>query len=91
MSEPPADLIFRSLDSGHDGDSAWPLWGLATRLASAMGLHRDGVQWGLADDQAEERRHVLRRFISHTQTYFLGNLYDRRSHVKLLFETVRTV
>lgn len=39
-----------------NGDSAWPLWGLAMRQAIAMGLHRDGERWNLEVDISEERR-----------------------------------
>jgi hypothetical protein len=53
---------------GRNGDSAWPLWGLAMRLCQAvrppsdgpangqMGLHRDGAKWNLPAETVEERR-----------------------------------
>lgn len=44
------------MDSGKNGESAWPLWGLAARLAQGMGLHRDGERWNLPKDVVEERR-----------------------------------
>lgn len=60
-------------DRGRDGDSAWPLWGLAMRIAQAvsrsfyrcsiterqMGLHRDGGKWNLPDEVVEDRRRVF--------------------------------
>ncbi|KLT41091.1 hypothetical protein CC85DRAFT_303533 [Cutaneotrichosporon oleaginosum] len=46
-------------EEGRNGDPAWPLWGLAMRIAQAMGLHRDGESWGLPPDVIEERRHVF--------------------------------
>ncbi|BEJ05387.1 hypothetical protein CcaverHIS641_0212040 [Cutaneotrichosporon cavernicola] len=46
-------------EEGRNGDPAWPLWGMAMRLAQAMGLHRDGESWGLPPEVIEERRHVF--------------------------------
>ncbi|WVF70366.1 hypothetical protein IAT40_005156 [Kwoniella sp. CBS 6097] len=46
-------------EKGRDGDSAWPLWGLAMRIIVAMGLHRDGARWNLPEDVVEERRQVF--------------------------------
>lgn len=43
-------------ESGKNGDSAWPLWGLSMRMVIAMGLHRDGERWGLDDKVVQERR-----------------------------------
>jgi hypothetical protein len=45
-------------ESGKNGDSAWPLWGLTMRLVVAMGLHRDGFRWGLHPDIVQERRQI---------------------------------
>ncbi|KFZ02024.1 hypothetical protein V500_00474 [Pseudogymnoascus sp. VKM F-4518 (FW-2643)] len=47
------------LDKGRRGDNAWPVWGLATRLAQAMGMHRDGARWNLPREVVEERRKVF--------------------------------
>lgn len=49
-------LITRTMDSGRNGDAAWPLWGLVIRTVQAMGLHRDGRRWNLPDADIEERR-----------------------------------
>jgi len=46
------------MDSGKNGDRAWPLWGLTTRTIQAMGLHRDGEKWRLPQSDIEERRYV---------------------------------
>ncbi|OCF39133.1 hypothetical protein I317_07074 [Kwoniella heveanensis CBS 569] len=46
-------------EKGRDGDSAWPLWGLAMRIIVAMGLHRDGARWNLPEKVVEERRQVF--------------------------------
>ncbi|WVQ97545.1 hypothetical protein IAU59_004659 [Kwoniella sp. CBS 9459] len=46
-------------EKGRDGDSAWPLWGLAMRIIVAMGLHRDGARWNLPAEVVEERRQVF--------------------------------
>ncbi|WWC87416.1 uncharacterized protein L201_002305 [Kwoniella dendrophila CBS 6074] len=46
-------------EKGRNGDSAWPLWGLAMRIIVAMGLHRDGARWNLPADVVEERRQVF--------------------------------
>ncbi|WWC67436.1 uncharacterized protein I206_101344 [Kwoniella pini CBS 10737] len=46
-------------EKGRNGDSAWPLWGLAMRIIVAMGLHRDGARWNLPTDVVEERRQVF--------------------------------
>lgn len=48
-----------SLESGQNGDSAWPLLGLVMRVVQAMGLHRDGKRWALPDELIEERRVVF--------------------------------
>lgn len=48
----------REAEAGRSGDPAWPLWGLAMRIAQAMGLHRDGETWGLPPEVTEERRWV---------------------------------
>ena len=47
------------LDKGRRGDNAWPIWGLVMRLIQAMGMHRDGTCWNLAEDVVEERRKVF--------------------------------
>ncbi|EJT46054.1 hypothetical protein A1Q1_05436 [Trichosporon asahii var. asahii CBS 2479] len=44
-------------EKGRSGDSAWPLWGLAMRLVTAMGLHIDGERWNLPDQLAALRAH----------------------------------
>nr|XP_019044409.1 hypothetical protein I302_07693 [Kwoniella bestiolae CBS 10118]OCF23339.1 hypothetical protein I302_07693 [Kwoniella bestiolae CBS 10118] len=49
----------RSMDSGKNGDSAWPLWGLTAHMSLAMGLHRDGARWNLPEHAIEERRRVF--------------------------------
>lgn len=46
-------------EKGRNGDSAWPLWGVAMRLVTAMGMHIDGKRWNLPDEVAEERRLVF--------------------------------
>lgn len=46
----------RETERGRNGDSAWPLWGLAMRIIQAMGLHRDGQRWDLPVAAVEERR-----------------------------------
>ncbi|CAK7235708.1 hypothetical protein SBRCBS47491_009387 [Sporothrix bragantina] len=46
-------------DKGRRDDKAWLLWGLATRMTQAMGLHRDGARWNLPPDIVEERRKVF--------------------------------
>ncbi|RSH94924.1 hypothetical protein EHS25_000008 [Saitozyma podzolica] len=47
-----------SMDSGRNGDSSWPLWGVTMRMVQAMGLHRDGERFGLPPKAVEERRRV---------------------------------
>jgi hypothetical protein len=44
------------MDSGRNGDSSWPLWGVTMRMVQAMGLHRDGERFGLPPKAVEERR-----------------------------------
>ncbi|WWC60056.1 uncharacterized protein I303_102619 [Kwoniella dejecticola CBS 10117] len=51
--------LLLSMDSGKNGDSAWPLWGLTAHMSLAMGLHRDGARWNLPDHAVEERRRVF--------------------------------
>jgi hypothetical protein len=53
---PAWHLQERETEEGRNGDPAWPLWGLAMRIAQAMGLHRDGESWGLPPEVIEERR-----------------------------------
>lgn len=47
------------LDKGRRGDNAWPIWGLVMRLIQAMGMHRDGTCWNLAEEVVEHRRKVF--------------------------------
>lgn len=53
-------------ESGRNGESTWPLWGLNMRLIQAMGLHRDGERWGLSAEVSE-----IRRLVSSPQSYWL--------------------
>ncbi|WWC88880.1 uncharacterized protein L201_003795 [Kwoniella dendrophila CBS 6074] len=46
-------------EKGRNGDSAWPLWGMAMRLSQAMGLHRDGARWNLPAEVVEQIRRVF--------------------------------
>ncbi|KIS00216.1 hypothetical protein L804_02865 [Cryptococcus deuterogattii 2001/935-1] len=62
-------------ESGRNGDSAWPLWGLAMSLVVAMGLHRDGARWNLPDDVVQERRQVF--WECHTIEVFQANCFSR--------------
>lgn len=59
-------------ERGSNGDTAWPLWGLAMRAIQAMGLHRDGENWKLPADAVEERRCVSWRDKAYKETGFLG-------------------
>ncbi|RSH90304.1 hypothetical protein EHS25_001638 [Saitozyma podzolica] len=74
-------------DKGRDGDSAWPLWGLAMRLAQAMGLHRDGAQWGLASDVVDDRRRVF--WECHSVEVFQANCFSRPTSIAPEFVDVR--
>ncbi|WOO86263.1 putative transcriptional regulatory protein [Vanrija pseudolonga] len=47
------------LDTGRNGDNAWPMFGLMLRIIQAMGLHRDGTRFGLSEEAADERRRVF--------------------------------
>ncbi|CAK9787335.1 unnamed protein product [Cutaneotrichosporon oleaginosum] len=67
-------------EKGRNGDSAWPLWGLAMRLVTAMGLHIDGRRWNLPPDVAEERRHVF--WECHTIDVFQANCFSRPSSLR---------
>ncbi|KAK8870138.1 hypothetical protein IAR55_000708 [Kwoniella newhampshirensis] len=62
-------------ESGRNGDSAWPLWGLAMRMGQAMGLHRDGEKWGLPSELVEERRQVFWQTFS--AEVFQSNCFSR--------------
>ncbi|WRT66045.1 uncharacterized protein IL334_002997 [Kwoniella shivajii] len=57
------------------GDRAWPLGGLAMRITQAMGLHRDGLKWGLPADIVEERRRVFWEI--HTEETFQAHCFGR--------------
>ncbi|KAL1410582.1 hypothetical protein Q8F55_004595 [Vanrija albida] len=67
-------------EKGRNGDSAWPLWGLAMRLVTAMGLHRDGERWNLPTEVVEERRHVF--WECHTIDVFQANCFSRPSSLR---------
>nr|KIR83485.1 hypothetical protein I308_06147 [Cryptococcus tetragattii IND107] len=62
-------------EKGRNGDSAWPLWGLAMRLIQGMGLHRDGARWNLAPEIVEERRRVF--WESHAADILQANCFSR--------------
>ncbi|ORY30771.1 hypothetical protein BCR39DRAFT_598252 [Naematelia encephala] len=62
-------------NKGRNGDSAWPLWGLAMQIAQAMGLHRDGQRWNLPQDVVEERRQVF--WECHSAEVFQANCFSR--------------
>ncbi|WVQ66830.1 uncharacterized protein L199_005021 [Kwoniella botswanensis] len=57
------------------GDRAWPLGGLAMRITQAMGLHRDGLKWGLPEDIIEERRRLF--WDIHTEETFQAHCFGR--------------
>ncbi|KIR39943.1 hypothetical protein I307_04958 [Cryptococcus deuterogattii 99/473] len=66
-------------EKGRNGDSAWPLWGLAMRLIQGMGLHRDGARWNLAPEIVEERRRVF--WESHSADILQANCFSRPSSI----------
>ncbi|WVR05530.1 hypothetical protein IAU60_002548 [Kwoniella sp. DSM 27419] len=68
-------------EKGRNGDSAWPLWGLATRLIQAMGLHRDGARWNLTEEVVEERRRVM--WESYSADIFQANCFSRPASMSL--------
>ncbi|KAL1404878.1 hypothetical protein Q8F55_008489 [Vanrija albida] len=51
--------LMLGLDTGRNGDNAWPMYGLMLRIVQAMGLHRDGTRFGLEEESADERRRVF--------------------------------
>ncbi|OCF40130.1 hypothetical protein I317_06081 [Kwoniella heveanensis CBS 569] len=40
-------------------DIGWQIRGIASRVMIAMGLHRDGAEWGLPDKELNDRRRVF--------------------------------
>ncbi|WVQ69660.1 uncharacterized protein L199_007880 [Kwoniella botswanensis] len=75
-------------EDGRNGDSAWPLWGLAMRLIQSMGLHRDGERWNLPPDIVEDRRRLF--WEAYCIDVFQANCFSRpsaiqRRHVDTLF------
>ncbi|OCF30850.1 hypothetical protein I317_05061 [Kwoniella heveanensis CBS 569] len=68
-------------EKGRNGDSAWPLWGMAMRLSQAMGLHRDGARWNLSPEVVEERRRVF--WESFSVDIFQANCFSRPSSLSL--------
>ncbi|WWC87440.1 uncharacterized protein L201_002329 [Kwoniella dendrophila CBS 6074] len=67
--------LLLSMDSGKNGDSAWPLWGLTTHITLAMGLHRDGARWNLPEQAIEERRRVF--WETHSTEIMTCNCFSR--------------
>lgn len=67
-------------EKGRSGDSAWPLWGLAMRLVTAMGLHIDGERWNLPDQVIQDRRHVF--WECQTIDVFQSNCFSRPSSLR---------
>ncbi|CAK9785666.1 hypothetical protein CC85DRAFT_288374 [Cutaneotrichosporon oleaginosum] len=41
---------------GNSADVFWPILGTATRVAQSLGLHRDGLMFGLSPYEVQERR-----------------------------------
>ncbi|BEI81882.1 hypothetical protein CcaverHIS002_0210420 [Cutaneotrichosporon cavernicola] len=41
---------------GNSADVFWPILGTATRVAQSLGLHRDGLMFGLSSYEVQERR-----------------------------------
>ncbi|WWC65511.1 uncharacterized protein I303_108129 [Kwoniella dejecticola CBS 10117] len=68
-------------EKGRNGDSAWPLWGMAMRLSQAMGLHRDGARWNLPAEVVEERRRVF--WESYSSDIFQANCFSRPYSISL--------
>ncbi|KAK6909911.1 hypothetical protein L486_00437 [Kwoniella mangroviensis CBS 10435] len=68
-------------ERGRNGDSAWPLWGMAMRLLQAMGVHRDGARWNLPHEVVEERRRVF--WESYSVDVFQANCFSRPCSLSL--------
>ena len=51
--------ILTYTDSPGRHDLSWQLWGIATRMCLAMGLHRDGAQWKLSPSELNQRRRIF--------------------------------
>ncbi|WWC94364.1 hypothetical protein V866_001206 [Kwoniella sp. B9012] len=73
--------VMLETEKGRNGDSAWPLWGMAMRLAQAMGLHRDGARWNLPQEVVEERRRVFWEIYS--VDIFQANCFSRPCSISL--------
>ncbi len=62
-------------EQGEGGDLAWPVWGIATRIMQAMGLHRDGERWNLSPQELDDRRRIF--WECHTTDVFQSNCWGR--------------
>jgi hypothetical protein len=62
-------------EQGEGGDLAWPVWGIATRIMQAMGLHRDGERWNLSPQDLDDRRRIF--WECHTTDVFQSNCWGR--------------
>ncbi|OCF42823.1 hypothetical protein I317_03300 [Kwoniella heveanensis CBS 569] len=67
-------------EEGRNGDSAWPLWGLAMRLIESMGLHRDGARWELPSEIVEDRRRLF--WEAYCIDVFQANCFSRPSAIQ---------
>jgi hypothetical protein len=74
-------------EKGRNGDSAWPLWGLAMRIMQAMGLHRDGQRWNLTPELVEERRRIF--WETHSAEIFQANCFSRPCSIPAEFIDTR--
>ncbi|KZT28275.1 hypothetical protein NEOLEDRAFT_1129627 [Neolentinus lepideus HHB14362 ss-1] len=49
--------IYQGMCSGeHSIETTWALWGLASKLAQSIGLHRDCARWNLSPGEVQKRR-----------------------------------
>ncbi|KAI5480145.1 hypothetical protein MNV49_001805 [Pseudohyphozyma bogoriensis] len=72
-----------SMESGNNGDAAWPLWGITSRMIMAMGLHRDGEKWNLPTATVEERRRVF--WECHATDVMTSNCFSRPGAMNPLY------
>ncbi|SCV72214.1 BQ2448_4908 [Microbotryum intermedium] len=54
-----ASFLLNTHDLQEGGETFFPLLGMALRMLVAMGLHRDGSQWGMAGTELDKRRWVI--------------------------------
>ncbi|SGY20619.1 BQ5605_C016g08107 [Microbotryum silenes-dioicae] len=72
-----ASFLLNTHDLQEGGETFFPLLGMALRMLVAMGLHRDGSQWGMDGAELDKRRMTFYELITleRMQAFISGRPY----------------